>query len=300
MQLIEQRINQVKEAKTDEDKKTLLESILLMLKGKTSLIEKELLCVKERIIRKTKHPLVASRDIGNLKRPYKVTKQKVEIEKKKTAKEIAIENGLKKRAEERRTKEFLLLSGIPDIFLEARLSDFPIKIKNSLKDSLFLCGAVGCGKTHLLVAIVREYINFPRKRKDSLYLSQISMFRKIGNVSQRVYPIFVSVSDLLYQLKNSYSNNNVKEQDILDRIIDCPVLCLDDFGTSKPTEWNIEIIYQIINSRYNNQNKLVTYIASNLSLDKIAENFDERIASRIAGMCKTIKLTGKDRRLSEK
>jgi len=293
---IEQRINQSKKAKTDEEKKTLLESALLMLKGKTVLIEKELLTVKEQIIKTTKHPLVASREISNLKRPYKETKAKTIKPKKKTAKEKVIEAELKQRQKEQTTKELLLKNGIPDIYLEARLSDFPTKYKTFLNHSLFMYGAVGCGKTHLLTAIAREYIN---RTKEDKHLLSISMFRTIGNVHTRVYPKLVGISNLLYQLKNSYSNHNESEREILDKIINCPILCLDDFGTSKPTEWNIEILYQIINGRYNNQNRLGTYIASNLRLSEIAKRFDDRIASRIAGMCKTIKLTGKDRRLFE-
>jgi len=296
MKRIEQLIAQSKEAETDEEKKTLLESVLLMLKGKVAIIEKELFVVRERIIKATKHPLVADREISNLKRPFKETKKEIIKPKKKTAKEKAIEIERKQRQKERTTKELLLKNGIPDIYLEARLSDFPAKYKTFLDHSLFLYGAVGCGKTHLLTAIAREYIN---RTKEDKHLLNVSMFRTIGNVHTKVYPLLVGISDLLYQLKNSYSNHNESEREILDKIINCPILCLDDFGTSKPTEWNIEILYQIINGRYNNQNRLGTYIASNLRLSEIAKRFDDRIASRIAGMCKTIKLTGKDRRLSE-
>jgi len=289
MKQIEQRINQSKKAKTDEEKKTLLESVLLMLKGKTVIIEKELFAAKERIIKATKHPLVADREISNLKRPFKEIKTKTIEPKKKTSSEKAIEAEL-------RTKELLLKSGVPDIFLEARLSDFPAKYKTFVSNSFFIHGTVGCGKTHLLAAIVREYIQ--RTKKDK-HLLNISMFRKIGNVHTRVQPIFISISDLLFRLRGVYSNSNENEQDIINKIINCPILCLDDFGTDKVTDWNVQILYQIINSRYNNKNKLGTYIASNLGLKDIAERFDERIASRVEGMCKNIKLTGKDRRLSE-
>ena len=39
------------------------------------------------------------------------------------------------------------------------------------------------------------------------------------------------------------------------------------------------------------------FISSNLTLDQIAARLDDRVASRIAGMCEVIRLQGKDRRL---
>jgi DNA replication protein DnaC len=38
-------------------------------------------------------------------------------------------------------------------------------------------------------------------------------------------------------------------------------------------------------------------VTSNLTLDAIAEKVGDRIASRIAGMCKVVEIRGKDRRL---
>jgi len=38
-------------------------------------------------------------------------------------------------------------------------------------------------------------------------------------------------------------------------------------------------------------------ITSNLTLDEIAEKVGDRIASRIAGMCKVVEVRGKDRRI---
>jgi len=45
---------------------------------------------------------------------------------------------------------------------------------------------------------------------------------------------------------------------------------------------------------------LHTLVTSNFSLQQIDDQIDTRVSSRIGGMCKIVKLTGKDRRLEKK
>ena len=61
------------------------------------------------------------------------------------------------------------------------------------------------------------------------------------------------------------------------------------------TDFVKQIIYFIINER--EQRCLTTIITSNFSLAQLDEHIDSRISSRIAGMCKVIQLSGRDRRL---
>lgn len=167
----------------------------------------------------------------------------------------------------------------------AKLEDFPNELVEKVKNnSTFICGSVGTGKTHLLSAIVLA----SKETKNE--------FNSDGKIIEDTnLPILVNFSDLLFKLKGAYGNFKETEYSILERIIWSPLVCLDDIGTSKPTEWNIEILYAIINGRYQNGKR--THIASNFSRSKIADIFDERIASRITEMCIGIKLGGKDRRL---
>ena len=74
-----------------------------------------------------------------------------------------------------------------------------------------------------------------------------------------------------------------------------PLLILDDLGAEKTTDWALQSLYIIINKRLSEE--LQTIITSNLSLDELRDKIGDRIASRIAGMCKIVKLTGRDRRL---
>jgi len=81
----------------------------------------------------------------------------------------------------------------------------------------------------------------------------------------------------------------------LDDFKRCSLLIIDDFGTNRTTGWTDEILYSIVNFRY--ENKLPLIITTNLSIDKFKESNDERLMSRIFEMCKGIKFSGPDYRL---
>ena len=72
---------------------------------------------------------------------------------------------------------------------------------------------------------------------------------------------------------------------------------LDELGLSKPTEWHVLTIDVIIDRRYVNQLRTKTIIMSNLTIDEIGVKYDDRIASRIAGMCEIVERKGPDRRM---
>jgi len=200
---------------------------------------------------------------------------------------------------EERIKERMLEQGVGKIFLNAKLSDFPTEIQKTTKNSFFMHSAVGCGKTHLLSAIIREYLVCPKEHKHLLLPAKYIM-RRVSGIHKRIPPLFISISDFLYKLKSSFSHETKKsEYDIITEIANCPVLCIDDLGNTKVTEWNIQALDSLFNARYNNHNELRTYISSNWNLPEIADIFGERIASRIGGMCKNIKLEGKDKRLEK-
>jgi len=80
--------------------------------------------------------------------------------------------------------------------------------------------------------------------------------------------------------------------------IEGDVLFLDDLGAEKMTDFVRQSLYAIIN--YREQHELPTIITSNYNLSNISGKIDDRIASRIAGMCEVIEIKGNDRRLSGK
>ena len=170
--------------------------------------------------------------------------------------------------------------------------NLPVRIKNDLKNipfpeidsvkSSYLYGKAGSGKTiravFLTLADLKNgYIKeeYPRTQK----------------------AMFVSVPDLILKFKSLYSNknNDVSEEDLVDLYSKVDLLVMDDFGVEKTTDWSFQLLYIIINRRYENMKK--TIFTSNLSLKQIAEKLgDDRLPSRIQQMCEIVFFKGKNYR----
>lgn len=102
---------------------------------------------------------------------------------------------------------------------------------------------------------------------------------------------FVAACDLVYELKATFDKTTaLSENDVINKYKTCHLLLLDDFGTTIPSEWMYQVIYTIINYRY--EQLLPTIFTSNLDLNALSEFFkDGRIPSRIERMGKVVKKT---------
>ena len=165
--------------------------------------------------------------------------------------------------------------GVKKQHRNANLLDFPAEVLDSVESgkSLFIHGKCGTGKTYLAAAIIREELVLNRK----------------ANV------FMVDVDDLLSEIKSTFgANAEGTEQELIEWYAAVETLCLDDIGAEKVTEWSASALRRIIEKR--EANEMRTIFTSNLGLNELAELFGDRIASRISGMCKTVHLTGADRR----
>lgn len=138
---------------------------------------------------------------------------------------------------------------------------------------LYMWGSRGLGKTHLAYA---AYNN-------------LRAFRK--NV------ILITVPDLLLELRSTFDNpREMSEREVVERYSTPDYLILDDMGAEKVTDFTVQAIYLIIDRREKAGNRKLL-ITSEKPIGDIAENLDDRISSRICGMCEIVGIKGKDRRV---
>jgi len=155
--------------------------------------------------------------------------------------------------------------------------DKPKIIKKGINQSMLITGGAGVGKTVLMAGIVKEILR--DKEKKAEWIS---------------YPGFIMELQSLFK-----RDDDITPFERAEEIASFPgTLAIDDIGAEKMTAFVQQITYYIIN--YREQEMLHTLITSNFSLQQIDEQIDTRISSRIGGMCKIVKLTGKDRRLEKK
>jgi len=110
-----------------------------------------------------------------------------------------------------------------------------------------------------------------------------------GNyVEPNIKYIFVNYLDILSELKQSFSDVTKNEFDILNKYVDAAILVIDDWGTTKPSDWAFDIFYALIEKRMLHER--VTIITSNNGLEKIGELWDDRIRYRIEETYEVIKL----------
>lgn len=101
-----------------------------------------------------------------------------------------------------------------------------------VKDGLLLVGACGTGKTHLAVAALQEIV---RQEKPGKLL-------------------FRNFQDLVIDLQSSFDSvEGPKKAEILQPILDADLLVFDELGAQKPTQFVQDILYYIINTRYNDE-----------------------------------------------
>lgn len=190
------------------------------------------------------------------------------------------------------SKKNMRESGVKPRFIEASKNDIQPDLWKKINpffkgESLFIYGPVGCGKTHLLAAMIREHFEAHDYRYPNGYPKRIKV---------------ISVPELLLEIKGSFSNNG---QDLVlahfsSRYVDevplpPEIIIFDDVGSENVTEWVTEQLYLIINRRYEACKQSV--FTSNLSLEELSKKFGDRISSRIAGMCSVVQIAGRDRRL---
>ena len=150
--------------------------------------------------------------------------------------------------------------------------------------NVFLWGPCGTGKTHLSCGLLLH-----------LYGDWIAYQPEVQRWN-RPRGRFVTCLDFLFDMK---ARIGAGESDfaLIEDLLALDMIALDDFGAGRLTDYTQEMLSTLINKLYLKNKNGVLIINSNLSLEDIAQKIDDRTASRIAEMCKVIKVDGPDRRL---
>lgn len=137
--------------------------------------------------------------------------------------------------------------------------------------SMWIMGDVGTGKTALAMLVSRAALE-----------------------AGRTVAIY-SMPRLLALIRESIE----REEGVvgfLERLSAVELLHIDDVGAEQQTDWALEQLYTIVNTRYEEQRSIV--LTTNLDHAEVAEQLGERILSRLVEMCgeTVIPMAGQDRR----
>ena len=185
-------------------------------------------------------------------------------------------------------------ASIDDALFTARKFTNGYPVETAGKGLLFT-GSSGLGKTHLAVSILKSLI---AKRGATGY--------------------FWEHKELLDKLRSIYSLRTAGAEDkLLQAVITCDVLVLDDLGDITPSDWSWDTTSYILNSRYNeNRSTIITTnlnnapgltpVATNEPFDRFSElrravtketlgdRIGERMRSRLQEMCVVVEMQGED------
>lgn len=121
---------------------------------------------------------------------------------------------------------------------------------------LLLLGKPGTGKTHLAAAIACQIARCT---------GHTAVYRTIGGILQYI--------------KGSYGDSDYSEADAFASLVEPSLLIIDEIGATKPSEFELAVLFQIINGRYEEQKP--TVIVSNLEADELAPAIGERCIDRL-------------------
>ena len=137
-----------------------------------------------------------------------------------------------KKAVAGKCQSIMAQRGVASRFADANLKDFPESYRGAIQtdQGVFVHGPRGTGKTHLLVALLRNEVLETEPRKgvlDDLYGDRkVYLEPHYGE-----FPLFVSTSEFLFEIRSSFKkSSDSTESEILSKYSNAGVLFLDDLG----------------------------------------------------------------------
>lgn len=201
------------------------------------------------------------------------------------------ENKIKNSTTFFETPKVLMNASLSELITEKERNEILKYIKNFLKKKmnneevkgLYLSGSFGSGKSYILSALLNELSNKGFKTVNVYYPS------------------------LLKRLKSSFNEFNY--DDILDEIMTCDILLIDDIGAENNSAWaRDEVLGTIL--QYRMDNELTTFFTSNFTIEELEKYISEtskgidsikarRIIERIKFLTEEQTLISKNKRKKE-
>lgn len=158
------------------------------------------------------------------------------------------------------------------------LSRFSTQISQNLRlgRSVWIEGDIGTGKTQLAMLVSKAALDAGH------------------TVAIYSLPRLLSVMRDLIKESIDYQGGLIG---FIDSLCSVDLLHLDDVGAENRTDWVMEQLYSIVNSRYQERRSIV--MTTNLDRQELAEQIGERTVSRLIEMCGDelhLPLFGADRR----
>lgn len=148
---------------------------------------------------------------------------------------------------------------------------------------LLFVGDNGVGKTHLAVAALRELV-----------------------LTKHLQGEFWDFHALLRQIRSSYNpETRTTEDQVLAPIVEMDVFLLDDLGAWKMSDWMVDTLFYVLNSRY--MARRATLITTNFQdvapaqaaeadavrrKEFLVERIGNRLRSRLMEMCRVVRIDG--------
>lgn len=154
--------------------------------------------------------------------------------------------------------------------------NFVDKFDDPSEKNLLFTGNTGLGKTFISGCIANE------------------LLKKGKNVLYQTAPVML---DTIIDFRFGKTDGS-----IYNSLLDVDLLIIDDLGTECMNNMKFSELFNVINTRLLNQNKKITktIISTNLNIQNLFKNYDERIVSRLIGNYDICRFYGDDIRLLKK
>lgn len=166
------------------------------------------------------------------------------------------------------------------LLIKEKCIDFINNFDNLDSHNLLFTGNTGLGKTFMTNCIASELI---KKGKNVLYQTAPVLLETV-------------IDNKMSKYKNS------RQDDFYKNVLEADLLIIDDLGTECLNSMKLSELFTILNTRLLNLNNKATktIISTNLDINNIFKNYEERIGSRIVGFYDIYYFFGDDLRFKLK